>query len=113
MHRKEGQNAILHHNLTGLKQEMQGLSKLNRISNKECRYMQSYRLEKSLQDSRLEFRWRYFLQDCRAWMPGIWVISPWAENDCKIQTSINISIVGFQPTCRYQLGSSEVLIILV
>ncbi len=43
---------------------------------------------------------------------GIWVISHGAENNCKkkvpiffyskIQTSINKSIDGFQPTCRYQ-----------
>jgi hypothetical protein len=68
--RKEVQDAILHHHLIGLKQEMQGLSKLDRISRKECRYMQSYMLEKSLEDSRLQFRWRTCMLDCRAWMPG-------------------------------------------
>ena len=55
---------MLHHHLIGLKQEMQGMSKLDSISNKECRYMHSYMLEKSLEDSRLEFRWRtHMLKD--------------------------------------------------
>ena len=31
----------------------------------------------------------------------------------KIYTSLNLSIDGLQPTCRYQLGSAEVLTILV
>ena len=70
MHRNEVQDAILHHHLIGLKKEMQGLNKLDRISNKDCRYMQSYMLEKSLGDSRLEFRWKTGMLDCRAWMPG-------------------------------------------
>ena len=68
--RKEVQEAMLHHHLIDLKQEMKGLTKLDRISNNECRYMQSYMLDKSLEDSRLEFRWRTCMLDCRAWMPG-------------------------------------------
>jgi hypothetical protein len=54
--RKEVQEAMLHHHLIDLKQEMKGMTKLDRISNNECRYMQSYMLDKSLEDSRLEFR---------------------------------------------------------
>ena len=70
LHREEVKEAILHHHLITLKQEMTKLSKLDRISNKDCRHMQSYMVQKSLEDSRLEFRWRTSMLDCRAWMPG-------------------------------------------
>ena len=68
--RKEVKEAMLHHHLINLKQEMKELKKLDRISSKECRYMQGYMLQKSLEDARLEFRWRTGMIDCRAWMPA-------------------------------------------
>ena len=68
--RAEVKEAILYHHLAGLKEEMKARQKLDRISNEDCRKMQSYMLNKSLEDSRLEFRWRTGMLDCRAWMPA-------------------------------------------
>ena len=68
--REEVTEAILHHHLISLKQEMKQLKKLDRISDKEVRFMQNYMLQKSLEDARLEFKWKTSMLDCRAWMPG-------------------------------------------
>ena len=67
---KEVKEVILHHHLANLKLEMEKLSKLDRISCNDIRYMQSYMKQKSLEDARLEFRWRTGMSDCRAWMPA-------------------------------------------
>ena len=68
--RAEVKEAILYHHLSILKEEMKGKKKLARICNEDCRKMQSYMNNKSLEDSRLEFRWRTSMLDCRAWMPA-------------------------------------------
>ena len=44
--------------------------KLDKIKNLDCRYMQEYRKDKSLEDSRLEFRWLTNMLDTRTTMPG-------------------------------------------
>ena len=44
--------------------------KLDKIKNLDCRYMQEYRKDKSLEDSRLEFRWLTDMLDTRTTMPG-------------------------------------------
>ena len=49
---------------------MKEKKKLDPISDIDCRYMQSYMLKKSLEDSRLEFKLRTGMLDCRAWMPA-------------------------------------------
>ena len=68
--RDEVKDAMLHHHLGGLRDEMKQRKKLDRISDKDCHYMQSYMLRKSLEDSRLEFKYRTSMLDCRAWMPA-------------------------------------------
>ena len=68
--RAEVKEAMLYHHLSGLKEEMKARKKLDRISNEDCRMMQQYMMKKSLEDSRLEFRWRTGMLDCRAWMPA-------------------------------------------
>ena len=70
LNREEVKDAMLHHHLGGLKDEMKQRKKLDRISNGDCRYMQNYMLRKSLEDSRLEFKFRTSMLDCRAWMPA-------------------------------------------
>ena len=70
VYREEVTEAILHHHIISLKEEMKDLKKLNRISDTDVRFMQCYILQKSLSDARLEFRWRTSMLDCRAWMPG-------------------------------------------
>ena len=68
--REEVKDAMLHHHLGGLKDEMKERKKLDRIRDEDCRYMKSYMLRKSLEDSRLEFKFRTSMLDCRAWMPA-------------------------------------------
>ena len=68
--REDVREAMMYHHLNILKKEMDALKKLDRISKDDCRYMQDYMTKKSLEDSRLEFRWRTSMLDCRAWMPG-------------------------------------------
>ena len=67
---KEVKEAMLHHHMKHLKLEMEKLSKLDRISCKDIRFMQGYMKQRSLEDARLEFRWRTGMLDCRAWMPA-------------------------------------------
>ena len=68
--REEVREAMMYDHLCILKMEMEALKKLDRISKEDCRYMQDYMTQKSLEDARLEFRWRTGMIDCRAWMPG-------------------------------------------
>ena len=51
-----------------LKEDMQGLSKLNTIKNEDLRRPQKYMEMPSLEDSRLEFRWRTGMLDNRGCM---------------------------------------------
>ena len=51
--RAEVKEAMLYHHMSGLKEQMKARQKLDRISNEDCRKMQSYMLMKSLEDSRL------------------------------------------------------------
>ena len=70
LNREQVKDAMLHHHLGVLKDEMKQRKKLDRISDGDCRYMQNYMLRKSLEDSRLEFKFRTSMLDCRAWMPA-------------------------------------------
>ena len=54
--------------LKKLKLDMQGLSKLDRIKNEDLRKPQKYMEQISLEDSRLEFRWRSGMLDNRGCM---------------------------------------------
>ena len=54
--------------LKKLKLDMQGLSKLDRIKNEYLRKPQKYMEQISLEDSRLEFRWRSGMLDNRGCM---------------------------------------------
>ena len=68
--RAEVKEAMLYHHLGGLKEELKAKKKLDRISNADFRKMKSYMLKKSLADSRLEFKWRTSMLDCRACIPA-------------------------------------------
>ena len=68
--RAEVKKAMFYHHLSGLKEEMKAKKKLDRISNEDCRKMQRYMLQKSLENSRPEFKWRTSMLDCRGWMPA-------------------------------------------
>ena len=62
----------MYHNMAEVKSEMQSenYKKLDKIKYADCRTMQPYMKEKSLEDSRLEFRWMTNMLDTRTTMPG-------------------------------------------
>ena len=70
--REDIKEAIMYNNMSVVKGEMQSdkYKKLDKIKYADCRYMQPYMREKSLEDSRLEFRWMTDMLDTRTTMPG-------------------------------------------
>ena len=58
------------HHQKVLKEEMKTLKKLKMIRNEDSSSIQSYMKEKSLEDSRLEFKWRTNMIDTRTTMKG-------------------------------------------
>ena len=54
--------------LKRLKEDMMGLSKMNEIKKKDLRKVQTYMNRVSLEDARLEFRWRTGMLDKRGCM---------------------------------------------
>ena len=70
--REDIKEAIMYDNMSVVKGEMQSekYKKLDKIKYADCRYMQPYMREKSLEDSRLEFRWMTDMLDTRTTMPG-------------------------------------------
>ena len=65
--REEVKKAAMYFSLAQVKKEMNSdkYKKLDKIKNINCRYMQSY-MDKSLEDSRLEFRWLTIMLDDHA-----------------------------------------------
>ena len=70
--REDIKEAIMYDNMSVVKGEMQSekYKKLDKIKYTDCRYMQPYMREKSLEDSRLEFLWQTNMLDTRTTMPG-------------------------------------------
>lgn len=64
--------AVMYHEVAEVKKEMGSAryKKLDKIKNLDCRAMQQYMKDKSLEDSRLEFRWLTDMIDTRTTMPG-------------------------------------------
>ena len=60
--------AMKYHHMANLKEEMRPYDKLERIKNKDCSDMQAYMRDKSLEDSRLEFKWETNMLDSRTTM---------------------------------------------
>ena len=60
------------YSLAEVKKEMSSnrYKKLDQIRHLDCRSMQSYMKDKSLEDSRLQFRWLTNMLDTRTLMPG-------------------------------------------
>ena len=63
--------AVMYYEVAEVKKEMgsAGYKKLDKIKNQDCRAMQQYKKDKSLEDSRLEFRWLTDMIDTRNTMP--------------------------------------------
>ena len=70
IHREEIKSAVACYNLKTIKEEMAPYQKLDKIKNRDCRKMEPYMSEKSLEDSRLEFLWLTDMLDTRTTMPG-------------------------------------------
>ena len=70
--REKIKEAIMYHSMAEVKEEMQSkkYKKLDKIKYGDCRYMQPYMKEKSLEDSRIEFCWLTNMLDTRTTMPG-------------------------------------------
>ena len=68
IHRTDIKSAVLYDNVKVIKKEMEPLKKLEKIKYSDCRTMASYMLEKSLEDSRLEFLWLTDMLDSRTTM---------------------------------------------
>ena len=70
--REKIKEAILYHNMNEVKEEMQSekYKKLDKIKYGDCREIQPYMKEKSLEDSRIEFLWLTDMLDTRTTMPG-------------------------------------------
>ena len=70
--REKVKEAVLYFSVKEVKQEMNSTKykKLDKIKYLDCRSMQSYMKDKSLEDSRLEFRWLTDMLDTRTTMPG-------------------------------------------
>ena len=70
--REDIKEAIMFPNMAEVKKEMQSgkYKKLDKIKYSDCRAMQPYMKEKSLEDSRLEFRRVTDMLDTRTTMPG-------------------------------------------
>ena len=70
--REKVKEAVLYFNLAEVKKEMNSpnYKKLDKIKHLDCRYMQEYMKNKSLEDSRLEFKWLTDMLDTRTTMPG-------------------------------------------
>ena len=64
--RKEVKAAVTLHHMTILKEEMANLKKLEPILHDDFLVRQPYMLQVSLEDSRMEFRWRTGMLDNRA-----------------------------------------------
>jgi hypothetical protein len=64
--REEAKQAMLASSAKVLKEQMVGLKKLQSIQQEDFRTRQGYMLGKSLEDARLEFRWRTGMLDNRA-----------------------------------------------
>ena len=62
----------MYFSLAEVKKEMNSdkYKKLDHIKHLDCRYMQPYMKNKSLEDSRLEFRWLTDMLDTKTTMPG-------------------------------------------
>ena len=68
IHREDIKKAMKFHHLAKLKREMDPYKKLNKIKLKDCTKMAEYMKEKSLEDSRLKFKWLTGMLDSRVTM---------------------------------------------
>ena len=68
VHRKQVLDHARLSSLKQLKEDMEGLSKLEKMKNKDLRKAQKYMSMVSLEDARLEFRWRTGMLDNRGCM---------------------------------------------
>ena len=70
--RQKVKEAVLYFSVKEVKQEMNSTKykKLDKIKYLDCRTMQSYMKDKSLEDSRMEFLWLTDMLDTRTTMPG-------------------------------------------
>jgi hypothetical protein len=66
--RRDIKEAVMYNNIMCIKKEMEPLQKLDKIRHDDFRQMASYMLEKSLEDSRLEFLWLTDMLDSRTTM---------------------------------------------
>ena len=70
LYRKEVKEAMSYHHLKVIKEEMEGKSKCDQICNEDLRKMQPFKLDKSLENSRLEVLWLTSMVDTRTSMKG-------------------------------------------
>lgn len=70
IHRNDIKEAMKYHHLANLRDEMKPYRKLDKIKFKDCSKMADYMTEKSLEDSRLEFKWLTGMLDSRVTMSG-------------------------------------------
>ena len=68
--RKEAEEAIINHHLVEIREEMEPLSKMERIKKTDTRKMQKYMTQKSLENSRIEFLWETNMLETRYNMKG-------------------------------------------
>ena len=66
VHREEVMEAIVNNSVRQLKEQMTGLTKLESIKKEDLRARQGYMETLSVEDARLEFRWRTGMLDDRA-----------------------------------------------
>ena len=70
LYREEVKEYIQYFDMKGAKEKMKSLDKCSIIRNKDCRGVQAYMFEKSLEQSRLEFIWQTQMIDTRSTMKG-------------------------------------------
>ena len=70
--REKVKEAVMFYSVAEVKKEMNSdkYKKLEKIKYLDCRQMQLYMKDKSLEDSRLKFRWLTDMLDTRTTMPG-------------------------------------------
>jgi hypothetical protein len=70
LHREKVKEYMQYFDMKCAKEKMKSLDKCSMIRNKDCRFVQAYMFEKSLEQSRLEFIWQTQMIDTRCTMKG-------------------------------------------